>query len=44
MTNEDLNILLKYLIKTVVPPVDHDAFIKAVERLEALRLKAQKVA
>jgi hypothetical protein len=44
MTNEDLNILLKYLIKTVVPPVDHDAFIKAVEHLESLRLKAQKAA
>jgi hypothetical protein len=44
MTSEDITILLKYLIKAVVPPMDHDAFLQAVARLEALQIKAQKVA
>jgi len=44
MTHADIEILLKYLVKVVVPPADHDDFIKAVERLEALLHKAKKVA
>jgi len=39
MTQQDLDILLKYLVKAVVPPNDHESFLKAVERLAALRSK-----
>jgi hypothetical protein len=44
MTHADIEILLKYLVKVVVPPTDHDEFIRAVERLEALLRKEKKVA
>lgn len=44
MTRADIEILLKYLVKVVVPPADHDDFIQAVERLEALLHKAQNAA
>jgi hypothetical protein len=44
MTHADIEILLKYLVKVVVPPADHDEFIRAVERLEALLYKGKKVA
>lgn len=44
MTHADIEILLKYLVKVVVPPADHDDFIQAVERLEALLHKGKKVA
>lgn len=44
MTKADVEILLKYLVKAVVPPNDHEAFILAVERLAALQIKAKKVA
>jgi hypothetical protein len=44
MTQQDLDILLKYLVKAVVPPNDHDSFLKAVERLAALRTKAIQAA
>ena len=37
MTSEDISILVKYLQKAVVPQADQDAFIKALERLLALR-------
>jgi hypothetical protein len=44
MTPQDLEIILKYLAKTVVPQADHDAFFLAVERLQALQTKAMKAA
>jgi hypothetical protein len=44
MTTQDIDILIKYLIKAVVPQADHDAFFQAVQRLEALKTKAQKAA
>ena len=44
MTQQDLDILLKYLVKAVVPPNDHDSFLKAVEQLAALRIKANQAA
>ena len=44
MTQQDIDILLKYLMKAVVPAADHDSFLKAVERLEALRSKENKAA
>lgn len=44
MTQQDIDILLKYLVKAVVPPADHDTFLKAVERLAALRNKAIRAA
>lgn len=44
MTQQDLDILLKYLVKAVVPPNDHDAFLKAVERLASLRSKEIRAA
>jgi len=37
MTSEDIAILVKYLQKAVVPVADQDPFIKALERLLALR-------
>ena len=40
MTNADLDILIKYLQKAVVPAADHEAFILAFERLIALKNKA----
>lgn len=44
MTRSDIEILLKYLYKVVVPAADHDKYIQAVERLEALLNKGKKVA
>jgi hypothetical protein len=44
MTRRDVEILLKYLTKVPVPPTEHDEFIRAVERLEALLHKAKQVA
>lgn len=44
MTRADIEILLKYLYKVVVPAADHDQYIQAVERLEALIRKEKKVA
>lgn len=44
MTQQDLDILLKYLVKAVVPPNDHDAFLKAVEQLASLRSKEIRAA
>jgi hypothetical protein len=44
MTQQDIDILLRYLVKVVVPQNDHDAFILAVERLVALRDKAFQAA
>jgi hypothetical protein len=37
MTQTDIEILVKYLQKTVVPQADQAAFIKAFERLIALQ-------
>jgi hypothetical protein len=39
MTHQDLDILIKYLQKAVVPAADHEAFIRAFERLLALQNK-----
>ena len=44
MTQQDIDILLKYLVKAVVPANDHDSFLKAVERLAALRSKENQAA
>ena len=44
MTNADLDILIKYLQKAVVPAADHEAFIRAFERLIALRDKGLRAA
>jgi hypothetical protein len=44
MTPQDLEIILKYLAKTVVPQADHDAFFLAVERLRALQIKVLNAA
>jgi len=44
MTRQDIEILLKYLVKATVIPTEHDAFIRAVERLEALLNKARTAA
>jgi len=44
MTEQDIEILLKYLVKVPVIPTEHDRFIQAVERLAALRDKALRVA
>ena len=44
MTEQDIQILLKYLVKATVIPTEHDEFIRAVERLESLLRKAQRVA
>lgn len=44
MTREDIDILLKYLIKSIVPQADHDAFLTAVAKLEALKTKAKTAA
>ena len=40
MTSADLDIIIKYLQKAVVPAADHEAFIRAFERLISLRDKA----
>jgi hypothetical protein len=42
MTRRDVEILLKYLTKVPVPPNEHDQFIQAVERLEALLRKGKQ--
>lgn len=44
MTRQDIEILLRYLTKATVPMADQDAFIKAVERLEALLHKGRVAA
>ena len=44
MTYQDIQILLQYLNKVVVPANDHDAFIQAYERLQNLLKQQKKVA
>jgi hypothetical protein len=44
MTHQDIDILIKYLQKAVVPQADHEAFIQAFERLISLKNKALLVA
>jgi hypothetical protein len=44
MTRQDIEILLKYLVKVPVIPTEHDAFIRAVEHLESLLHKARTAA
>lgn len=44
MTRADIEILLRYLMKATVPMADQDAFIQAVQRLEALLHKAKTAA
>jgi hypothetical protein len=36
MTEQDIQILIQYLRKVVVPSSDHEDFLKAFERLQAL--------
>lgn len=40
MTQQDIDILIKYLQKAVVPQADQQAFLAAVDRLVALKNKA----
>jgi hypothetical protein len=40
MTQQDIDILIKYLQKAVVPQADQQAFLVAVDRLVALKNKA----
>jgi hypothetical protein len=42
MTRQDVELLLKYLMKTPVLPNDQDQFIQAVERLAALLNKGKQ--
>jgi hypothetical protein len=42
MTRQDVELLLKYLVKTPVLPTDQDQFIQAVERLAALLNKGKQ--
>jgi hypothetical protein len=44
MTEQDITILIQYLRKVVVPSNDHEAFLKAFERLQALVNHAKQAA
>jgi hypothetical protein len=44
MTQQDIDILIKYLQKAVVPQADQQAFLQAVDRLFALKNKVLLVA
>jgi hypothetical protein len=39
MTDAELEILIKYLQKAVVPATEHETFLRAFERLIALKNK-----
>lgn len=40
MTAADIEILVRYLQKAVVPPADQEAFMRAFQKLLALQNKA----
>lgn len=44
MTQQDIDILIQYLQKAIVPQADQAAFIKAFERLIALKHKGKRAA
>jgi hypothetical protein len=44
MTQQDIDILIKYLQKAIVPQAEQAQFIKAFERLMSLKLKSRQAA
>jgi len=44
MTPQDIEILLQYLYKVIVPQADVDRFLVAVQRLQSLRDKQKQAA
>jgi hypothetical protein len=44
MTDQDLDIIIKYLEKALVPLAEQHKFVEAYERLVALRRKLQTAA
>lgn len=44
MTQQDIDILIKYLQKAIVPQAEQARFIKAFERLVSLKQKSRQAA
>jgi hypothetical protein len=44
MTDQDVNIIISYLRKAIVPASEHEAFLKAFENLQSLIYQPKQAA